>query len=261
MMTITKIRRRLHKAMLEYGLIGTIGRLAIWPLLFIGWRLRECLPFDRNRRKAGEEYDRLHGVDTIRDRSTEWSADIDSENLGAGTGYAATPPDTVRISVRSLTISPEEYVFIDLGSGKGRVMLVASEVPFKECLGVEYAPDLHEVAVRNIASFNCPDRKCPVIKSICHDAATFPLPDSPLVLFFAHPFGGEVLKGFLLNLQQSLRKNPRKVFVIYYDPICRDEFLDAGFRQIGSHDLPRFNSFRNRLGKEFVILENHAAAP
>ncbi len=251
-----KIRRRLEKSVLQYGVLATVGRCLMWPFMFIGWKIMERTPFERQRRQAGEEFDQQYGVDTTRNRGTEWAADIESENWAEGTGYAATPPDTVRRSIEPLQIIHEEYVFIDLGSGKGRVPFVASEFPFKECLGVEYAPDLHEVAVRNIAAFKSDKQRCKVIKSYCHDAATFPLPETPLVLFFAHPFGDAVLDKFLQSLQRSMREKPRKVYVIYYDPICSDQFVGAGFREIGSQNLGTFNTFKNRLGKEFVIYEN-----
>jgi SAM-dependent methyltransferase len=254
-----KIRRRLEKSVLQHGVLGTAGRCLLWPFMYMSWKIMERTSFERKREQAGEDFDRQHGVDTTRNRGTEWAADVKSENWAEGTGYAATPPDTVRRSIQPLVIDHREYVFIDLGSGKGRVMFVASEFPFKECLGVEYAPDLHEVAVRNIAAFRSDKQRCKVIKSYCHDAATFPLPETPLVLFFAHPFGDAVLDKFLQSVQRSLRKKPRKVYVIYYDPICHDHFLNAGFSEIGSHKLPKFNRFRNRLGKEFVIFENHLA--
>lgn len=250
----TKIRRRIKKSALQHGAVKTAGLCLIWPAMFAYWKATEQTPFERQRRKAGENFDREYCVDTARHRNTEWAADVDSENWAEGTGYAATPPDTVRTAVEKLPINHGEYVFIDLGSGKGRVFLVASEFPFKECLGVEYAPDLHEVAARNIASFTSDKQQCMVLKSYCHDAASFPLPKTPLVLFFAHPFGEVVLNGFLENLQQSLDETPRRVYVIYYDPICIEQFRSFGMYEIASHDLPKINRFHNRLGKEFVVL-------
>lgn len=269
---INKIRRRINKSVLKYGVVVTIGRCLIWPLMYISWKFIEWSPFERRLRKEGEDFDQLHGVDTTRKRGAEWAADIDSENWAEGTGYEATPPNTVRRSVQLLQIDYEKYVFIDLGSGKGRVMLVASEFPFKECLGIEYAPDLHEIAVKNIEAYRSDNQHCGVIRSYCHDAATFPLPKTPLVLFFAHPFGEVVLDNFLKSVQRSLREKPRKIYVIYYDPICSAQFLNAGFKQVASQDLstrqflPKFfytrlswfelNTFRNRMGMEFVIYEN-----
>jgi hypothetical protein len=271
---INKIRRRIDKSVLQYGVIATIGRCLIWPFMYVGWKLVEWGPFERRRRLAGEQFDLEYGVNTTRERGAEWAADVDSENWAEGTGYDATPPDTVRRSIKPLNINHEDFIFIDLGSGKGRVMLVASEFPFKECIGIEYAPDLHEVAQKNIDIFESDRQRCNVIKSFCHDAATFPLPETPLVLFFAHPFGEAVLEKFLQSVQRSLRENPRKVYVIYYDPICNDKWIAAGFREVDSQDLgtsqflPKFlysrlrwfelNTFRNSLGKEFVIYENAA---
>jgi predicted RNA methylase len=239
--------------------------------MYMGWKIIERTPFERQRRQAGEAFDRQYGVDTTRNRSTEWAADVESENWAEGTGYYPTPPDAVRRSIQALQIDLEEYVFIDLGSGKGRVMLVASEFPFKECLGVEYSPDLHEAAVRNIADFSSDKRRCNTIRSCYHDATTFPLPETPLVLFFAHPFGDAVLDKFLQNVHRSLREKPRRVYIIEYDPVYRDQFRDAGFRETGGQNLgaaqflPKLfyrlkwfetNTFRNRLGREFVIYEN-----
>ncbi len=271
---IKKIRRRINKSILRYGVVATVGRSLIWPFMYIGWKMIEWGPFERRRRLAGEQFDLEYGVNTTRERGAEWAADVDSENWADGTGYDATPPDTVRRSIGLLNIRHQEYTFIDLGSGKGRVMLVASEFPFKECLGIEYAPDLHEVAVSNIEAFRSEKQRCKVIKSFCHDAVTFPLPEAPLVLFFAHPFGQAVLEKFLQSVQRSLQEHPRKVYVIYYDPICSDQWVDAGFREVHSQDLgtsqflPKFfysrlrwfelNTFRNSLGKEFVIYENTA---
>lgn len=100
-----------------------------------------------------------------------------------------------------------------------------------------------------------------MIRSYCHDAAIFSLPEAPLVLFSAHPFGGPLMDRFLESLQRSMRQTQRKVSVVYYDPICGDRFASAGFREIASHVLPKLHTFRNRRGKEFVIYENDVSRP
>jgi len=266
----SKLRRRLKKSALQHGWAATAVRCLLWPFMWIGWRIIERTPFERQRVQAGEDFDRQHGVDTTRNRSTEWTTDVESESWAEGTGFYPTPPDAVRRSIRSLPIDHQEYVFIDLGSGKGRVILVASEFPFAACLGVEYAPDLHEAAERNIAAFRSDRQRCSVVRSHCHDAATFSLPEAPLVFFFAHPFGGTVLDSFLEHVRRSLREAPRAAYIIEYDPVYRERFRDAGFREIYTCDmgaaefLPSFfykiewfdrNTFRNRNGKEFVIYE------
>ena len=54
---IDKIRRRLQKSVLQYGVLATIGRCAIWPLMYVGWKVIEWSPFERHRRLAGEQFD------------------------------------------------------------------------------------------------------------------------------------------------------------------------------------------------------------
>ena len=44
----------------------------------------------------------------------------------------------------------ERTVFLDVGAGKGRAMLVASEYPFLRVEGVELNPKLADIARRNI---------------------------------------------------------------------------------------------------------------
>lgn len=266
-----RIYHRFQKSLLQYGILATIGRCLVWPFMYLSWRIVERTPIERQRLKAGEDFDKNHNVESVRTRGSEWAADIESENWAEGTGYEATPAGLVRRSIEMLGINHEEFTFLDIGSGKGRVMLVAAEFPFMKILGVEYDPDLHEIAARNILAYRNNAQRCMDIKSFCHDAVTFPLPITPLVLFFHHPFGEIVLNRFLESVRISLQDHPRKIYVIYYDPICGETFANAGFREVasqvrGSTNLPREVghkrplwlsriAFHNSLGEEFAIYE------
>ncbi len=83
--------------------------------------------------------------------------------------YFATEPwlfeqimDALARSIQRLAISQEavaqtmlqDFTFIDLGSGKGRVLLMASEYPFQKIIGVEFMPELHRAAQKNIAGYS-----------------------------------------------------------------------------------------------------------
>ena len=48
---------------------------------------------------------------------------------------------------------PGESVFVDLGCGKGRVLLMAVECGFKRVVGVEFAHELCEIAKRNVSIY------------------------------------------------------------------------------------------------------------
>src|SRR6516165_9854438 len=81
-----------------------------------------------------------------------------------------------------------EFTFIDLGSGKGRTLLMASDYPFQRIVGVELLPSLNEIAQQNLAQYQSESQKCFAIESTCADATTFDLPLTPLVIYLFNPF-------------------------------------------------------------------------
>jgi hypothetical protein len=122
----------------------------------------------------------------------------------------------------SLALNYNKYTFVDFGSGKGRVLLVASEFPFSQIIGVEFAKELHDIASKNIDSYRSATQKCNKVRSLNLDAVEFEFPDTPLVLYLFNPFAADVLRPLLQNLQRSLESNPRNVLLIYMAPFHGD---------------------------------------
>src|SRR6266496_57342 len=58
------------------------------------------------------------------------------------------------------TLNFRDFTFLDLGSGKGRTLLMASDYPFRRVVGVELLPALHGIAVRNLAQYKSESQKC-----------------------------------------------------------------------------------------------------
>ena len=111
-----------------------------------------------------------------------------------------------------------EYTFIDMGSGKGRMLFVAAEYPFRKVVGVEFSNDLHEQAVANIGSYKHGRQRCGEIESVLANAATFEFPDEKLVIYMFNPFGPEIMHAMLANLKRSLERSPRHVVVVMLWP-------------------------------------------
>jgi SAM-dependent methyltransferase len=147
--------------------------------------------------------------------------------------YDPTEPKYIRWAFRNLKIDPREYSFVDFGSGKGRVLIAAAELPFLRVMGVEYSEELHEAALRNIRSAT--RIKCPDVASILMDATEFSIPESPCVLFFYNPFPAQTMECVLRNTLASLRRVPRPIFVIFANPTLKYLFLQQpGMRLIRS---------------------------
>jgi len=138
-----------------------------------------------------------------------------------------------------------EFTFIDLGSGKGRTLLMASDYPFHRIVGVELLPSLNEIARQNLAQYHSSSQKCFAIESICADATMFELPISPLVIYLFNPFPEPGLRRALSKLKESLQANPRSAYVIYHNPQLESGLNQAGLKRItGTHQYSIFAAAR-----------------
>ncbi len=140
-----------------------------------------------------------------------------------------------------------DLTFIDLGSGKGRVLLMASDYPFRRIVGVELLPALHQIAQQNLAEYHSESQRCFTLESICGDATEFPFPAEPTVLYLFNPFPESGLRRVLANLEQSLRDHPRAVYVLYHNPLLEHVLRDCGaLRKIGGTDQYSLYTGRTR---------------
>jgi hypothetical protein len=161
-------------------------------------------------------FDWQHGVRTCGNVNLT-DLTLVGNNAGHGRYYPSHPKFLFEV-LRSLNIDHSSYTFVDIGSGKGRVLLVASEFPFAEIIGVEFATELHEIASQNIRSYRSKTQKCKNIRALNLDAVEFEFPLTPLVLYMFNPFRPPVMIPVLQRLQRSLDSHPREVTLVYETP-------------------------------------------
>lgn len=221
---IAKIRKSLRRE----GLFGTLKKAVAKVYV----RMCDQLPARRRQRRLKErqdrEFDRQYGVDT--------AGFVPLDHLGFGSdskdhGFAYDPiePEKFNRTVGSVPLKHEDYVFIDFGSGKGKALLLASELPFKKVIGVEFSPELHHIAEQNVRAFRSVNQKCKDVEPVCADAATYPLPPVPTVVYFFNPFGAEVMARVIENVRRSYREHPRELVVIYVTPVVQELWDRADF--------------------------------
>jgi hypothetical protein len=173
-------------------------------------------------------FDRRHGTTTSMVISLA-SLDISSENVQHGVYYEPTPTAVFRHIMRNLPMTHEHFIFCDLGSGLGRTLLLASDYPFRAIVGVEFSETLHRMAEENIRVYRSRRQRCVAIRSVCMDAAVYPIPDEPTVFFLYNPFRPPVMRRVVGNMQQSLSRNPRRMIVVYYNPLSSHVIDDFAF--------------------------------
>jgi SAM-dependent methyltransferase len=163
-------------------------------------------------------FDATHRVHTSGNAAVRNPSEVVGE-IRDGEAYVPVRAANARAALAELPIQDlSTFTFIDLGSGKGRMLFLAAELPFKKVLGVEYSTLLHRQALENIATHRRSRQRAGSIESIHADAAQFVFPADPLVLYLFNPFGPEVITRVLANLRQSLLNRPRQVIVLLLWP-------------------------------------------
>ena len=227
------------------GFFSTLKRFS-----FTLWEFaRDSTPSRRRQRYGDVEYDWDYRVDTT-GATVGWRDRL----LGMfHSPYQPTEPGLFRDMLASLVqsnpkIDVREFTFIDIGSGKGRALLMAADYPFRRILGVELLPELHRVAKKNIANYKNDSQKCFVIDCVLGDASEFAFPPEPIVVYLFNPLPESGLARMIGNLEQSLREYPRAVFVIYHNPLL-------------GHVLTRSGAFRRVAGtQQYSIFSQNGAA-
>jgi hypothetical protein len=129
--------------------------------------------------------------------------------------YQAFPRLPLLWSIQALGIDPKDYTFIDYGSGRGRMLLTAARLPFRQVIGVEFSRSLHNDAEENIISY--PEEKLASLDviSLNTNAVDFDPPEGNFVAFFYNPFTGDILDRVADRIEAACRASPRDVYVIF----------------------------------------------
>jgi SAM-dependent methyltransferase len=191
--------------------------------------VRESTPARRRQRYGDIDYDWDFRVDTT-------SATVGWHDRLLGMFHSPYQPTESALFremlANLLQVNPKinlyEFTFIDIGSGKGRVLLMAADYPFRRILGVELMPDLHRVAKENISKYKSDSQQCFSIECFLGDASEFVFPSEPTVLYLFNPLPESGLAKMISNLEQSLRDHPRPVFVLYHNPLLERVLAQSG---------------------------------
>ena len=226
------IRARGVMGALRYFSAGTIGVL------------RDLTPARRRARYGDIDFDFDHGVDTTW-ATVPWRTRF--RELLSGGQYQPSEPELFHRILRSLPAKPDGFTFIDLGSGKGRTLLMASEYPFRRIIGVELIAEFDAIAKRNLARFHGENQKCFVLESRVGDAREFVFPAEPTVLYLFNPFPDYVLRTVLQNLKCSMAASPRPVFVLYHNLVHERIFVECTWLQ-RIHRAPQYAIYKAAHG-------------
>ena len=167
------------------------------------------------KRGTGAVFDAIHGVDTRVGVPAD-KLQIISGNRDKGIDYDTCPWSTLRQSMRLASLHAEGFTFVDMGCGKGKVLLSAMAMPFTRIVGVEYSAYLCRVAETNIASARLLRRSCSSVDIVCSDAVQYRISDEPIIFFFQNPFNYEIMEVVLDNILTSYVNASRPIYLLFF---------------------------------------------
>ena len=186
-----------------------------------------------HRKAPIHPFDQLHGTDTSGLLEASVIQQGTTAKLTDLTAYYGIAPSilTGLLDVWLTRTQPqapiERTVFLDVGAGKGRALLLASQFPFLRVEGIELNPALAQIAESNIELWHADAASAQLAPIALHhaDATTAPLPSEPTLAFLFHPFELPVLKRFLRHVETSVARHAQPFDLIYANAE-HDSFLD-----------------------------------
>jgi hypothetical protein len=240
----------IHKFRRLFAAFRASDHKLVW--LHDQWKWRYFTMRHKKHARRNQVFDRLHNVDTAAELPLE-AVGVPIADVARGNGvYRALTENVFRAAMDSVKIDARAFTFVDIGSGKGKVLFMASNRPFKRIIGIEYAIGLHEIAVRNVAAYRSDSQQCTEIEPLHGDALAYMPPPGPLLLFVFNALAEEFMRALLKKLdQQAGAQEGRPVLLIYTNVRSVAEMGDA------------FDGLSNlqviRRKRHFVVIANAAA--
>jgi SAM-dependent methyltransferase len=186
-----------------------------------------------SRKPIVHPFDLAHGTETsglISGKIIARGTSVEAADL---TAYYGIAPSILRalldLWLRELhPLAPiERTVFLDVGAGKGRAMLLASEYPFLRVEGIELNPRLADIARRNLSLWERSPESTMLspLELREADATRAPLPPEPILAHLFHPFEDRLLRRFLRHVERDLLAHPRPFDLLYVNAE-HDSLLD-----------------------------------
>ena len=162
----------------------------------------------QKERELGIQTFGAHGPD-------ELSIDADSK-LG-GHLYQPTSSVIFERAMNTLPFNFQDKTFLDIGSGKGRALILAAEAGYKKVIGVEYANELNDIAYTNIEKVRS---KFPKTEFVLKegDALTYDIPHEVDVIYLFNPFDEDAVRGLMEKVKPAFERT-KPIYLLYVHPV------------------------------------------
>jgi len=191
------------------------------------WNLQLAIFITWHEIKRGPKYN----INTIKPES------LDTLTIAEGDKSKSSPYEALNYFILENLLEnfcklfPQEKSLIDVGSGKGRVMVAAAHYGFKNIIGVDFAKELCAAAERNINKIKTqfPDT---TFNIYCKDILNYAINADDKVFFLFNPFNKEVMEKFLEKIDRSVKEHRRTIYFIYANPQQKEILIQKNYQEI-----------------------------
>ena len=166
---------------------------------------------------ADAGFDLLHGMRSGHQVARTKLA-TGSPNQRYSSAYQPTFASAFRRVLRRVAVA-RDGVFVDIGCGKGRILMLARRAGFQRTRGIEFSGILCRLARRNVRN-----KGLDGVAVIHQDATVYQYQDDEMVYYLFNPFTVEVLEPVVQAMMLSLRRHPRQLWIIYVGAVWREVF-------------------------------------
>lgn len=203
----TEVNARVFRSLRKHGVLHTLRAARRHLASFVS-------------RILDRHFDPAFGTETRTVVENLQMEDVASPNLVRGIRYEPTRALPFRRVLRAADV-PTGGGFVDLGCGKGRVLILAVQSGFARVTGVDYSPALCALAEKNLEAFRNRTQRSFRSKVLAMDATDYAFTREDTVVYLFNPFDAVVLSAVLARLRRSIAAHPRTVWIVYHNPVWR----------------------------------------
>jgi len=144
---------------------------------------------------------------------------------------------------------PKDYGFVDIGCGKGKVLLLAKKYGFEKIYGIEFSEKIYNIACSNVEKFEN-------IQVTNMDATEYSFKPNQTIFYFFGLDNELMLNKVLDNISESLKSHPRPAWIIYLVPRLHQLILERSeFKMMGEYKF--YQSHFIKRHDHYIIYSNN----
>ncbi len=176
-------------------------------------------------------FDLTYHTDTITIQPVAEITDVTDEDKAHAAHYQPSYVWILSKMFRILApLTKQRGTFVDLGSGKGRVMMMAALQGYTNIIGVEFSKSLSRICENNLENFKRKSKKTSRFSAVTMNVINYKIPLDTSVIFLGNPFNGHIMKDVLTQINVSLEASPRDIYIAYFNPLHNEIFLENNYQ-------------------------------